>query len=92
VVTKYTDRESFSEINTRSISKESHRTRRSEISRRIHITVFKILPETLNQDVWHRWFDRRDWEPLSPCGKDDISAAGQQCVSGIVLEPPGRAT
>lgn len=27
-------------------------------------------------------------ENFLPCGGDDISAAGQQCVSGIVLEPP----
>lgn len=31
-------------------------------------------------------------ENLLPCGEDDILATGQQCVSGIVLEPPGRAT
>lgn len=61
---KYTDRESFSEVNTIDLEEDGSRKAIGRDAVRFHAvsisTAFKILPETLNQDVWHRWLDRRD--------------------------------
>lgn len=50
---------------------------------------FKFQDRNLDREI--DGVDRESWEPLAS-GRGYTSAAGQQCVSGIVPEPPGRAT